>query len=526
MIDGDLSWPLARAAELHGANVGVEDRERRVTYAELAEHVRALAYGLSELGVGPGGRVGYLGVNSLEHFECVIAIPSAARVIVDLNFRLAEAELSFIVSDCQVEVIVVDSHHLDVARALRSRCPTVRTIVHVGPAPQPADCIGYWELLTRGTQTLPSLPGHTLATISYTGGTTGTPKGVMLSHSNLLANARHNLLSTGHRTSDRWLHVSPMFHVAGTANALACTWVGGRQIIAPRFDAREVIEAIRHYQVTHIALVPTMLSMLLDELDKEPRSSGLPSLRHIQYAASPISAALQRRVLAGFDCEIAQLYGMTEAAPTVSMLAPDEHRLGFAGTPPHAERLRGIGVPVVGVQAAVRDKLGADCSPNEVGELWVRGPNVMLGYWNRPEATTEVLVNGWYRTGDAARRDPDGYLYLVDRLKDMIITGGENVYSIEVESALCEHDAVSEAAVFGIPDSRWGESVHAVVALAAGRTTTADELVAHCRSLIAGYKVPRSIEVREAPLPKSAAGKLLKNIMREPYWDGHERRVN
>jgi long-chain acyl-CoA synthetase len=523
---GDLSWPLARSAELYGSEPALEGGGRRLTYAELAEHIRALAFALSDLGVEPGGRIGYLGVNSLAHVECAIGVPASGRVLVDLNFRLSEAELAFIVSDSDVEVLVVDSSQIDVARGLRERCPSVRELVYDGPAPHPADSIDYWDLLSRGTQGLPSLPGQTLASISYTGGTTGPPKGVMLSHANMLANAQHNLLATGHRDSDRWLHVCPMFHVAGTANIFACTWVGARQVVVARFEASAVVDAVRAHQITHMLLVPIMLGMLMDELDQEPISAGLPSLRHIQYAASPISAALQRRMLAHFDCDIAQFYGMTEAAPTVSHLSPAQHRLGHDGHPPHPDRLRGIGVPVVGVQAEVRNAMGAICDPSEVGELWVRGPIVMLGYWKRPDATAEALVDGWYRTGDAARRDEHGYLYLVDRLKDMIITGGENVYSVEVESALCEHPAVAEAAVFAVPDQRWGEAVHAVVSLTSGQRVAADELIAHCRSLIAGYKVPRSIEVRDAPLPKSAAGKLLKNVIREPFWEGHDRRVN
>jgi long-chain acyl-CoA synthetase len=317
-----------------------------------------------------------------------------------------------------------------------------------------------------------------------------------------------------------------MFHVAGTSNVFACTWVGAQQTVLPRFEARAVIETIRSQAITHTVFVPTMLGMLLDALERERDSEGLPSLRHIQYAASPISPALQRRVLEYFDCDIAQFYGMTEAAPTVSHLSPEEHRRDSGDNKPHAARLRSIGVPVVGVQADIREPDGSPTPAGEIGELWVRGPNVMLGYWNRPDATAAALQDGWYRSGDAARRDEAGYLYLVDRLKDMIITGGENVYSIEVEAVLAEHSAVSEAAVFGIPDPRWGEAVHAVVTLASGSAVTTEELIAHCRSLIAGYKVPRSIELRSEPLPKSGAGKLLKNELREPFWVGLDRRVN
>ena len=526
-MDGDLSWPLTRAEELFATRPAVADGQRTLTYADLAADVRALAHALDELGVVPAERVGYLGVNSLAHLECVIGVPAAGRVLVDLNFRLAEAELAYIVSDCGIEVLVVDEHQLDVARALRADCPMLRELVYDGAGACPTDCLDFRELLRRGSAPLPELPSETLAMISYTGGTTGRPKGVMLSHSNLLANARNNLIATGHSEADRWMHVCPMFHVAGTANIFACTWVGANQFVLPRFDARIVIDAVREHELTHVVLVPTMLAMLLEELEREAGDGRLPTLKHVQYAASPISAGLQRRALDGLDGDLVQFYGMTEAAPTVSCLSAEAHRLGRTGQEPHAGRLASIGVPVAGVRAEVRGPDGRRAAAGEVGELWVRGPNVMIGYWQKPEATTAALVDGWYRTGDAARADAEGYLFLVDRLKDMIVSGGENVYSVEVEMALAQHEEVLEAAVFGVPDPRWGEAVHAVVAVRADSTVTAEELCEHCRRLIAGYKVPRGIELlRGELLPKSGAGKVLKHVLREPFWEGHDRRVS
>ncbi len=523
---GDHGWPLRRAAQRFGDAPAVRDGAREITYARLAQRVAALGAGLEALGVASGGRVGFLGVNSLAHLECVIGVPVAGRVLVDLNFRLAPSELAFIAADCGLELLVTDPAQLEVARALREQCPQLRTLVLDAPAQGPDDTVAYEQLIDREAAAPVPLDERALAAISYTGGTTGRPKGVMLSHANLLANARHNLLATGHTGADCWLHVCPMFHVAGTANIFACTWVGARQVVLPRFDAAAVAETMRRQAVTHTVLVPTMLGRLVDHLDAAAEPP-LSSLRHIQYAASPITPDLQRRVLARFaDVDVAQFYGMTEAAPTVTQLTGADHRRGAEGEEPYAARLRSIGAPVVGVEAEVRGAAGQPLPPGEVGELWVRGPNVMLGYWNRPEATATALADGWYHTGDAARADSDGYLYLVDRLKDMIITGGENVYSIEVEAALVEHPAVSEAAVFGIPDERWGEAVHAVVSLTPGATVTGEELMGHCRGLIAGYKIPRGIDLWTEPLPKSGAGKLLKHTLREPFWAGHDRRVS
>ena len=426
--------------------------------------------------------MGILAANTRAHAEAWLGVPAAGGVVVSLNYRLAPEELRIIAEDAQLSMLVTDQD-------VELGCERVE-----------------WDDLVSGPPRPPrDLPPDTLAAISYTGGTTGRPKGVMLSHGNLLANAQHNLVATGHRAGQRWLHVCPMFHVAGIANLLACTWAGAEQVLLPRFDAAAVLETIERERITHTVLVPTMLGMLLDAPGAD--DADLSSLRHVQYAASPISAELQRRVLERLpDCDVAQFYGMTEAAPTVTHLSGEDHRRG-------GERLASVGIPVPGVEVDVRGD-----------ELWVRGPNVMLGYWNRPDETAEALVDGWYRTGDVVTQDDDGYLYLLDRARDMIITGGENVYSLEVEAALARHPAVGEAAVFGVPDDRWGEAVHAVVV--PREPVTADALLDHCRALIAGFKLPREIDLRDEPLPKSGAGKILKTQLREPFWAGRERRVS
>ena len=519
--DGDLSWPLRRAARVHGDVVGVTAGDRSLTYEELTRRVGGLGAALAELGVRGGGRVGFLGVNSLAHLECWLAVPAFGRVLVDLNFRLAEDELAFMADDAAVELLVVDRDQLEVAKALQERCPSLRQLVLDAPAT--GDCLAYEDLVARAPGEPTGAEPDALAAITYTGGTTGVPKGVMLSHGNLLSNARHNLVITKHRQGDRFLHVCPMFHAAGTANLFACTWVGAGQVVLPRFEAGAVLDAIERERISHTALVPTMLAMLLDAPGCS--QADLSSLRNIQYAASPISPGLQHRVLERFDCEVAQFYGMTEASPTVSHLSPADHRLGFEGHQPQRKRLASMGVPVPGVEVEVRDHLGEVLGPGEIGELWIRGPNIMLGYWNWPQATKEALVDGWYRSGDAAYADEHGFLFMVDRLKDMIITGGENVYCIEVEATLTAHAAVLEVAVFGVPHPQWGESVHAVVTVSPGTDVTQEELIAHCRRSIAGFKVPRTVDLRFEPLPKSGAGKILKNRLRKPFWGALERQV-
>jgi long-chain acyl-CoA synthetase len=521
---GDLSWPLERAARLYGDHTALIDGERSVTYAQLSRRVGGLGAALGELGVAPGGRVGVLAPNSLAHAEWWLGVPAFGRVLVDLNFRLTPEEVAFMIDDSALEVLLLDDERVELGDELRGRCASLRALVHVGPGACPAGWLAHEELIARPGASPPGLDEHELATISYTGGTTGRPKGVMLSHGNLLANARHNLVATGHRHDDRFLHIPPMFHVAGTSNLFAATWVGATQVILPRFEANAVAETIERERITHAVLVPTMLDMLLRALEKRP--TDLSSLRNLQYAASPISPELQRRALACLQCEFAQFYGMTETAPTVTHCTPEDHRRGAAGEEPYRTRLRSMGAPVPGVQVQIRGADGTELAPGEIGEVWVRGANVMLGYWKRPEATEAALVEGWYRSGDAAYADRDGYLYMVDRLKDMIISGGENVYSVEVESALVEHVAVLEAAVFGVPDAQWGEAVHAVAVLAEGEDVSVADLVAHCRGRVAGFKVPRSIELRTTALPKSGAGKILKRELRDPHWSGQERRVN
>jgi long-chain acyl-CoA synthetase len=509
---------------LCGAKTALIDGERSVTYAQLSRRVAGLGAALDEFGVSAGGRLGVLAPNSLAHAEWWLGVPAFGRVLVDLNFRLTLDELAFMVDDAALEVLLLDDERVGVGDALRERCASLRTLVLDGPGGCPEGWLAHEELVARPAVAAPGVDENELATISYTGGTTGRPKGVMLSHRNLMANAQHNLVATGHRSTDRFLHIPPMFHVAGTANLFAATWVGATQVILPRFDADGVLQTIERERITHTVLVPTMLDMFLRALDERP--ADLRSLRNVQYAASPISPELQRRALERLDCELAQFYGMTETAPTVTHCTPEDHRRGAAGEEPYKTRLRSMGAPVPGVQVQIRDERGAELPPGEIGEVWVRGPNVMLGYWARPDDTLSALVDGWYRSGDAAYADAHGYLYMVDRLKDMIVSGGENVYSVEVEAALVAHDAVLEAAVFGVPDAKWGEAVHAVVVVAGDEDVSVDDLVRHCRGHIAGFKVPRSIELRTEPLPKSGPGKVLKRELREPHWSGWERRVN
>jgi long-chain acyl-CoA synthetase len=473
-----LAWPLEHAARVHGDRAAVVDDTRTRTYAELHERVRRLGGALPDLGLPRGAVAGVLAGNSAAHLELWFALPAYGRVINDLNHRLAPAELAFMLSDSATRVLFVDEARAELGAELARR--TGVRVIPLGAdlGGEPADP--------------PDLPGDTLAAISYTGGTTGRPKGVMLSHANLVANAKHFIISDGLRETDRYLHAGPLFHVADSTMVFCLTWAGGAHVMLERFDVARFIAAVERHQVTVAVLVPTMIRMLLDALDRE-----LPSLRLLHYAAAPIDPALQRRMMETLDCDFVQGYGMTEASPGLTALTPEEHRRG--------RHLRSVGAPLPGVQVRV------DAPDGEVGEVLARGPNIMLGYWNRPEDTRAVLgPDGWYRTGDAGYIR-EGRLFLVDRLKDMIVSGGENVYSVEVEQAIASYPGVREVAVIGKPDQHWGERVHAVIV---GEGLDPDAIVAHCRERIGGYKLPRSIELRSEPLPKSGAGKVLKSQLR------------
>ncbi len=519
-----LGQALARAASLFGDHPAVIDGERRVSYTELAARVAGLGGGLRDLGVRPGEVVALLAQNSLEHLECWLGIPRCGAVLNDLNYRLAAPELEFVLNDSDAVALIVDGAFAELGVSLTERCRSIKHLIRCGDGESQAGVVRYEDLIAADPASDIGA-GEQLAGIFYTGGTTGLPKGVMLTHSNMLANAKHVLVSLHYREDDRYLHSGPMFHLADGLSTYAITWLGATHVIVPAFEPELVARTIEAERVTACVLVPTMINMIVNSPSAMARD--LTSLRQVFYGGSPMPSELQRKAFDAIDCEWVQLYGMTEATALVSMCRLD-HRRALAGEEPEATRIRSAGVPVIGVHVEVRRSDGSRADAGEPGEIWVRGPNMLAGYWRRPEETSAVLdTDGWYHSGDAAYMDEDGYLYVVDRVKDMIISGGENVYSTEVENAIYSHPAVLEAAVFGIPDpEKWGERVHAAVVLKPGARLDEAELIAHCRERIAGYKLPRAIEFHSEPLPKSGAGKLLKRTLREPHWQGQERRVS
>jgi long-chain acyl-CoA synthetase len=376
---------------------------------------------------------------------------------------------------------------------------------------------GYEQLIASGAPIdfATDVTEDDVAGLFYTGGTTGAAKGVILTHRNLVANALHFQAAWPFGPDTCWLIVAPLFHAAGSIAVLATVWHGGRQVVLGGVDAAAALDLIEAERVTATQVVPTVLAALSDEQLARPRDVG--SLRMISHGGAPSATDTLRRAHAAFpDAELLHIYGATETSPIATTFHHEERFLA-------ARQARSCGQPAVGVEIAVVGDDGARLPTGEVGEVTIRGDNVMAGYWNEPRQTAEALVDGWYRTGDLGYMDDRAFLYLVDRAKDMIVTGGENVYCTEVEDILYRHPAVLEVAVFGIPDLTWGELVYAVVVPRAA--VTEDELIAHCREAIAGYKVPKRLELRTEPLPKSGAGKVLKRELRAPYWAAHESMV-
>ena len=486
-------------------------------WGEVLRRAACLAGSLRALGIGPGDRVAVLATNSDRYLELYLAIPWAGAVIVPLNPRWSAAENAYAIEDCSPTAIFVgdgiaaDSIALVVAHAVK---------VWFGTAPVPSGWMDYADLLAGPALADAGRHGSDLFGIFYTGGTTGRSKGVMLSHAGLLSNCRAIRATGLFPTGCRGLLVAPMFHLAAVAAMTAIMLAGGTAVILGTFTPAAALDTIEREAVTDAFLVPTMIQFMLDDPGFAP--ARLASMQRIFYGASPITEATLDRVMAAAPhVDFYQGYGMTEVSCAATILRPEFHRGAHRDTGRH----RAAGQAIADTQVIVADANDRPLPTGAVGEILVRGPGLMLGYWNQPELTAAALRGGWMHTGDGGRMDEDGHVYVVDRLKDMIVSGGENVYSGEVESALASHPAVAQCAVIGVPDPRWGERVHAVVVPRPGAALTADALTDYCRARIAGYKCPKSIEFSAEPLPMSAAGKVLKTVLRARHWDGQERNV-
>jgi long-chain acyl-CoA synthetase len=502
---------------------------RTTSWSAMHERAARVAGALVAEGAAPGDRVAFVDRNGLAHFETLYGAALAGCVHVAVNWRLAPGEVAAVVADARPTVVVVADECLPLCEELwRTDLASlgIRRVVVVGDAAGaslPSAGVGYEDWLADRAA---ADPGHRPAPTEpvlqlYTSGTTGLPKGVMLSNANL-ATAMHRAGEAfGVDDQTVSLVAMPLFHIGGIGWALCGMSRGGQSVILRDLEPRTLLSLVEQYRVTETFVVPAVLMALL--ATDAVASTDLSSLRTVFYGASPIGEEVLARCLARFGCGFAQLYGMTETTGAITMLAPEDHD----PSGPRRHLLRSAGRPLPGVELRVVDPAtGAELPVGAVGEVEARSPYTMLGYFNRPEETATVLrPDGWLRTGDAGSLDADGYLFLHDRIKDMIVSGGENIYPAEVENVLLAHPEVADAAVIGVPDDRWGETVKAVVVPAPGAASDlGPTLIAFCRERLAHYKCPTSVDLVDA-LPRNPTGKILKRELREPYWKGRDRRV-
>lgn len=517
-----LTQSLQRSARCHPEKLATIFGSRRTDYATMLDRVARLGGALRSLGVGPGDRVALLSLNSDRYLEYFYAVYWAGAVVNPSNIRWSASEIAYSLADCDTRVLLIDDQFLPMLPTLRGQASCLTTIIHCGDGETPDGLHSYEELIrTHEPAEEIVRGGEDLAGVFYTGGTTGFPKGVMLPHRSLYANGL-TLVADAADVDFRnmiGLHSAPMFHLADHAFTNGLAMAGGTHVMLPMFSPQQVAETIERERVTGALLVPTMVQMLADA--PTTADHDLSSLSLLLYGGSPIAEAVVDRALRVMPhAHLLQGYGMTELGPLATLLPHEAH----VGEGRASGKLRSAGRPTMIADVRVVDLDGKEVPRGTHGEVAVRGPGMMLGYWNQPEETRKAIRDGWMHTGDGGYMDDDGFVYIADRIKDMIVTGGENVYSVEVENAVAKHPAVLQCAVIGVPDDKWGEVVHACVVPRPSAKLTLEDLQQHCKALIANYKIPRGLELLEE-LPLSGAGKILKNKLREKHWAGRDRKV-
>ncbi|MEM9726349.1 MAG: long-chain fatty acid--CoA ligase [Pseudomonadota bacterium] len=545
-VDGGSSGPGVAAAEVkaaapassggalgqtHMVHCAVANRptapatwfgDRKHSWRDMAERVARMGRALQDLGVQPGDRVAILALNSDRYTEYLFATWWIGAVVVPMNIRWSVAENAYSLNDSGAKVVFVDKAFSAAAPAIQAETQEKLTLIYLDDDAAPEGMLQYETLIDKSDAAEDVCPGgEALAGLYYTGGTTGFPKGVMVPHRALMYNnmvmAKHGEL----RPDSVHLHAAPMFHMADGAAGGGISMVGGTHAYIPAFTPAGTIDALERYEVTSTILVPTMLGLMVNDPAFDPSRFG--KVEYITYGGSPMPEGLMRTLIEKLPhVRFIQGYGQTELAPLVSMLGPDDHMVDG----PKAARLRSAGTPVVGTRINIVDEDGKVLPDGEVGEIAALSEGAMLGYWNKPEETAKAFRNGWVHTGDGGYRDEDGFIFIVDRMKDMIVTGGENVFSVEVESVISKMPGVAQVAVVGIPSEKWGEAVHAIVVPAEGAALTEQQVIDFVGPQIANYKRPRSVDFRSEPLPMSGAGKILKRDLRAPYWEGRGKQVS
>jgi long-chain acyl-CoA synthetase len=512
---------LADIARAHAAErpqaAALVHEGRTTTYGALDRAASRVAQGLIAEGIRPGIRVAHLDKSSDLYFELLFGLAKAGAVMVSVNWRLAPPEVLHILNDAEAEILFVGEEFIPVVDKIRTELRTVRKIVALGGAHAGWEPFAAWR--DRYPETDPLLPAKPSDTAVqfYTSGTTGLPKGAELTNANFEQMfrlwTRSWLLKPGVQT----IVCLPMFHIGGAGWALAGLYAGTINHVVREFVPARILDIIQRARIEVILLVPAMILFLMQT--PQIRETDLSSLRLIVYGAAPIPADLLRQAMTTFGCGFQQVYGLTETTGAITLLPPEDH------DPSDAKKLLSCGYAQEEVELRIVGDDGRDLPPGKVGEIAVRSPQVMGGYWKLPDATARAVQGEWFFTGDAGYLDEKGYLYIYDRVKDMIVSGGENIYPAEVEGALFGHPAIADVAVIGVPDERWGETVKAIVVRKADVEVTPGELIDWARARIAGYKLPRSIDFIDA-LPRNPTGKILKRELRKTYWENKERQVN
>ncbi|BCW90893.1 Long-chain-fatty-acid--CoA ligase [Alphaproteobacteria bacterium SO-S41] len=511
---------LQRAARQEARRWATVYRGRKRSYGEVLDRVGRFAAGLRGMGAQPGDRIALIAMNSDRYYEAYYAILWAGCIAVPGNTRWAPAEHAYALRDSEPKLLLVDRTFAALGAQLAA--DFALPVILLDDSAPGDDLPSEDQLIEANPPMADAGGGGTdLVGIFYTGGTTGWPKGVMLTHASMIANFQSSALVRPYPSPCIFLHSPPMFHLADATVVFGLTPLAPTHVIVPGFDPAGVVAAIQQERVNALVLVPTMLNMMDLHLREHP--ADLSGVESVTYGASAISEAALKRAMQNFPrARFAQAYGQTELSPVATVLEPRFHSEEGAA----AGLLRSAGRAIPNVELRIVDDAMNEVALGEVGEVVVRSAGAMLGYWKKPDLTAQTIVDGWLRTGDAGYLDEAGFLFLVDRVKDMIVSGGENVYSAEVENALYQHPAVAECAVIGVPDPKWGERVHAIVRLRAGTEADDADFTRHCEALIAGYKRPRSYEFRVEPLPLSGAGKILKTELRRPHWPSGERHIN
>ncbi len=526
-----LTEVLGKALRLYPQKRAIRCGNEAWTYAQFGERVNRLSQALLTLGVSEGDRVAILHRNCHRYLECYFGVMQIGAALVPMNYRLSPSDWMATLEDSGAGVLVADealgADVKSVTDLVGESCKLVWSPGGVSVGAGGGSFFGYEALLEEASPEPPpavSIGPEDMAQIYYTSGTTGQGKGVVLSHRNVYMHALGTIAEFKLDDSDVWLHAAPMFHLADGWATWSITWVGGVHVFVPDFKERAVLEVVEREGVTITNLIPTMLNALVNYVDVDKYDCS--SLRLLLSGGSPIAEKLVERAMDTFGCEYTQTYGMTETSPYLTVSTLKDHLRGLS--PERQMRFRSAtGREFITVELRVVDEQGRQVRPDgqQVGEIVVRGDSVTSGYWNLPDRTAEAFEDGWLHTGDMAVMDEEGYVTIVDRKRDMIITGGENVYSVEVENELYSHPAVLEAAVIGVPDEKWGEAVKAIVVLKEGQQATEEEIIRFCKERMAHFKAPKSVDFVSS-LPKTGSAKIAKVVLRDEYWEGMARKVH